>query len=139
MEDVNARQQLSVKDPNFDADESTLENLWGDLLKSVPHDSITNQMLAMEAYEQAFGIQTTGASSPITLVTMKDSTNYLKDSMLERTIDRIIQLKLHKLTGLNLNELLNLPTYELKMIFQSATKVGRSDKKKLDALDDILE
>jgi len=139
VENPSSESEPRVKDPDFSTTTSDIETLWDSLLKNDTYDSITNQMLAMESYERQFKIQDSSSVSPITLVTMKDSTDYHKDSLLEKTIDRIIQLKLHKLTGMTLVELLDLPTYELKMIFRSVTKAGKVEKKKMDELEDELD
>lgn len=103
------------------------------------YDSITNQMLVMEAYEDAMDIYTTTDRSPITLVTMNASTDYMNNTMLEKTMDRIIQLKLHTITGMSLTEILDLPTYMLQILMRNVTRAGIIENRKLAAVETNLQ
>lgn len=103
------------------------------------YDSITNQMLVMEAYENALDIYTTSDRSPITLVTMNASTDFMNNTMLEKTIFRLISLKIHTITGLSIVELLDLPTYMLQMLMRSVTKAGVIENYKLNEIEKNLK
>ena len=103
------------------------------------HGSIANQMLALEAYEKALEIPTTVDRSLVTLATMNELTNFMEHSMLERTIDRIVQLKLHAITGLNVLEILDLPTYTLQILMRSVTRAGLQESKMLAAVEAKLK
>ena len=116
-----------------------IDTLWESFLDMPTYDSITNQMLIMEAYETAMGIYPDTDRSPITLVTMNASTDFMHNTMLERTIDRIIQLKLHTITGMSLMEILDLPTYVLQMLLRSVTKAGIIENRKLAAIEANLK
>lgn len=105
------------------------------------YDSISNLMLLMEKYETALSIQTPNEASPIALVTMKEATSVLLNSHYENTIYRLVRSKLPEITGMNINELLNLPTYKLAMLYRA---VGRVKMKELEEdkskkLDELLK
>ena len=103
------------------------------------YGSIANQMLSLEAYENALGIPPEDNKSLVTLVTMNYTTDYMVNTMLEKTIDRIIQLKLHTITGLNVMELLDLPTYVLQMLMRSVTRNGILENERLQKLENKLK
>ena len=83
------------------------------------YDSITNQMLLMEKYEQRFNIQDTIDPFPISLVTMSKYTDVVTDSLMERSYTKLLDLKLPELTGLSITELLDMPTYKLKAVIRA--------------------
>lgn len=103
-----------------------VEGILNDILALPPLDSISNQMLAIETYELAYGIQKVG-DSPISLALMKPNRDYVKDSDWERTLSVLMRLKLHNLTGLNILELLDLPRYQLRLLIDVASKVARAE------------
>lgn len=129
----------TVKDPQFTPNPILVQDLWKSFITLDTNDSITNQMLAMESYERSFGIQNINSKSPIALATMSVDTDCYTNSLLEKTIDRIISMKLFKITGMSVSELLDLPTYELKMIIRSVTKVSRKEQTIIDGISDELE
>ena len=94
-----------------------------------PTDNIMAQMMLQEQYELAFGIQTTKDASPISLVTHSEATDIYTDCLLEKTITKLIKYKVPELTGMSLQQLLDLPTFQLKTIMRSVRTV-----RKLEAL-----
>jgi hypothetical protein len=117
-----------LKVPGYIADrEKVITPLWEDFIEMDSYDSITNQMLLMEKYELAMGIQPKDNASPISLVTMNEGTDLFTDNLLERTYNKLIRSKAVEITGLNLKELLNLPTYDLQMLLRCIT-IARQDE-----------
>jgi hypothetical protein len=113
-----------IKAPGYIADITELADpLWKSFTTLESFDHITNQMLLMEKYELSFGIQPTENASPISLVTMNDSTDIYTNGLLERTIYRLIKMKAFEYTGLSITELLDLPTYKLQIVLRALTQV----------------
>ena len=140
MEIFDPPKQHLVKDPGFIPDLEELNNLWGKYTASKTYDSITNQMLAVEQYETTFGIQTASPKlSPVALVCMSDSTDYLHNSVLERTIHHLTKLKVHAATGMSIDELLDKPTWWLQMTVAGVVKAGMADAAKMADLDNELK
>lgn len=83
------------------------------------YDPITNRMLMMEKYERAFGINDPTNSSPVTLVTGNEVTDLYTDSLLEKAYTKLINVRAPELTGMNLKELLDLPTWKLKTLMRA--------------------
>lgn len=105
-----------------------IDKLFTDLIKYPIRDSISNQMLSMEAYEMAVGLQKgDGSEVPVSLVTMKEQRDYIKDSEWERTIRVLIKVKLMEITQMSLMELLELPHHLLVSIYEIAGQVSREE------------
>ena len=68
------------------------------------------------------------------LATLHESIDTVNGSLLELTIDRLIRLKVSKSTGMGIDELLELPTYELKMIIRSIVKQGKEETAMIENL-----
>lgn len=127
-----------IKTPGCIPDRKTIiDPLWHGFIEMNSYDPIANQMILMERYEQAMGIQNNETKHPITLVTLKDATNVENNGLLEATITRIMKTKLCELTNMSIVELLELPTYVLKMLFKTATIV-KSDTPSHDYLAKLL-
>ena len=119
-----------IKTPGYIADiEGVINPLWSSFITMDAYDSISTQMLLMEKYEVAFGIQPTTDASPISLVTMNEATDILTGGLFERTVSKLIKYKVPELTGLNIKELLALPTYQLKVILRSIASIRREEPK----------
>jgi len=125
-----------VKAPNFIADsEGITDPLWSSFLTMDSTDnSISNQMLLLEKYEKAFGIQT-DYDSPIALCTKKSITDVFEDSYLEAVYSRLLYEKAPQKTGMSLSELINLPNYELHIILRILGKMRKKEDKIIDNLD----
>lgn len=97
-------------------------------------------MMALEAYELMHGIQKgDGTESPVTLVTMKEQTDYIGGSDLERTYAFLLKAKLHTVTNLNILQLLELPRWELQMIIKQANLAGKSDEPILREMEKLAK
>ena len=93
------------------------------------YDPISNQMLTLEAYENAFNIQPKKDASPISLVTMNATTDIYTNGILEQTMQKLIACDMYKETGISVMEALNLPTYELKALYCALKKHSSSNAK----------
>ena len=100
------------------------------------YDDISVGMLIDDTYLNYLNIST---AAPLSLVMLHESIDTVNDSLLEKTINKLIQYKLPKFTGMSINELLDLPTYELKMYIRSAINASRADGKIIDRISDELE
>lgn len=128
-----------VKDPHFMVAHKAIDELWTKYTKMNSYDSITNQMMMVEAYELALGIQTQESNSPITLATINRSTNFMENTLLERTINKIIQMKMCSATGMTVIEILNLPTFEVMMYYRSLRTMAAADNKLLNEVEEKLK
>ena len=77
-------------------------------------------MLAVEKYESALGIGI-NSKSLLSFNTINKETDVFTNSLKERTYKRLIDIKACDSTGLNIKELMDLPTYELKTIIVALT------------------
>ena len=133
MEEADASTNGLIKTPGYVADrEGVVNPLWASFLTMDSYDSISNQMLLMEKYEVAFKIQPEHDISPISLVTKNDATDLLTNNLLEKTIGKLIRYKVTELTGLNINELLELPTHRLKAIMNNVVIIRRNETRNED-------
>lgn len=118
-----------VSTPGYVADPEVIDEHWDQLLSIYAGDRITQKMLAMRAYELSFGVIKHGVDkSKITLATMTESADVYKGSPLELTILKLLRLKLPKVTGMSIKELMDLPTYELKMYIQQVVKANEIER-----------
>ena len=107
-----------------------LKPMWAKILNLTSYDSITNQMLLMETYEESFGIcDHSTSNSPLSLVTHNEGYMPYQNNLYEALLYRMIKNSIPESTGLSIEELLDLPTYKLTSIFRSMIKVR---KKELD-------
>lgn len=128
METPDAALNNSLRSPGYVSQDPTiLQELWGSFITMDAFDSITNQMLLMEAYENAYGISPKDNASPITLVTKNASTELYSDSLYERTMSKFIKYRIAEATGLNLIEFLNQPTYKVAMIMRALRTVRKNE------------
>lgn len=103
-------------------------------------DSIANQMMALEAYELEHGIQKgDGSELPVALVTMKEQTDYITGSDLERTVNALLKAKLHTVCDMNIMELLELPRPMLMMIIKQAEIASKSDAPLLAEMEKLAK
>lgn len=100
------------------------------------YDAVSVNMLIDDLYLNYLDINT---NAPLSLIMLHDSINTVKDSLLEKTIDKLIQNKIPKMTGMSVKELLDLPTYELKMYLRSSVKLGIKDSKVINKISEELE
>ena len=128
-----------VKTLGYIADREKVVNpLWTEFLTMESFDCITNQMLLMEKYEMAFAIQPKENPSPISLATMNSATDVYTDSLLEKTLSRLIRAKVFEMTGLNIIDFLALPTYMCQMIIRSITEIRKEDSPVLSKIQKEL-
>ena len=115
--------------------------LWNSFLQMNAFDEITNQMVILEKYETAFGIQEPDKPFPISLVTMSESSDIYTNSLMEKTIYKLQKYKVPEITNTSLEDLLNLPTYKLLMVFRSIAQIRHEENTKdkdLNKLDKQL-
>jgi len=117
-----------IKDLYYRLGDDKLKELWNSFLTMKNYDSVSNQMLLMEKYEEILGIQSNESNLPISLVTINQGTDVYHDSVLEKTLTKIMKSKLCELTGLSITELLELPTYYLQVVFKAASKIAQDNK-----------
>lgn len=106
---------------------NVLQPLWKSFLELDNYDNIGNQMLLMEKYEQKLGIQPQINASPITLVTHNEHYMPRIEGLYEKTIYKLIRNKVTEATGLDITELMDLPTYELQTIVRAIVSVKRAE------------
>ncbi len=137
MEKATQTSTRVIKDLFYQVNREKLDELWNSFLTIKSYDSISNQMLLMEKYEEILEIQTNESKTPIPLVTINNTTDIYNNSLLEKTITKIMRSKLCELTGLSITELLALPTYYLQMVFRSATHVAKDSNDNKDLIKQL--
>lgn len=93
-------------------------------------------MMAMEQYELAYQIQKGDDTEiPMSLSTMKVQTDFLSGSDRERTLKILIRSKLHTVTGLNIEQQLDLPRWQLQEYLKLAQEVAKEEAPVLEAME----
>jgi len=129
-----------VSNTEFIIQPEELDKLWRNILElDTSTNAITNQMLIEELYENSIGITNKTDPSPISTSTHSYSTECFVDSQLEHAITRIMRMGLPKLTGMSVDELLNLPTYELQMYYRAAVSISKVKSEVIDELAEELD
>lgn len=105
--------------------ENILNPLWNGFMEMDSVDTISTQMLLMEKYEIALGIQKPEHKNPVTLCTMKESNQLHIGSLTENIMFYLISRKIPEMTGMSVNELLNLPTYLFSNIIRACRRAKR--------------
>lgn len=129
-----------VRDFNFIIDQGILGTLWESYFNLEDLDSVELQMTLTAMYEETVGIgQGKLHTDQMPLVTTNVETNVMIDSLLERTITRLMTLGIPKSAGMGITDLLALPTYEIQMYVRAAVSISVKDKKILSEIESELE
>lgn len=106
-----------LKDLSFIPKVSEVRALSEELLALGETETIYGGIMGLSAHYRHFGvINPKKHKFPITLTTIKEDTDPYHASQLEKTMEWLIARKVPASTGMSLMELLNLPTYELRML-----------------------
>lgn len=82
----------------------------------------------METYELEYGIQKgDGTELPLALATMKRQNDFVSESDWERTMKILVRSKLHNVTGLNIEQQLDLPRWKLQMLLKVSEQVAKEE------------
>jgi hypothetical protein len=90
-----------------------------------PHDGVTNNLLILEKYQIALGIQDKRDDSPFALVSIKAAEDLLTNGLLENTYVHLIKSGLPEKTNMSIEELLALPTWKLRALYRAHVTVKK--------------
>ena len=91
----------------------------------------------IELYEQEFGIcNHLNAANPLSSVQLNNAEDYLKNSLYKLYLEVFLNREIHKKLGINFDDFLNRPKFEIEMIMKT---LNSYDSKKNKVTDDLLK
>lgn len=114
--------------------QGVIEPLWNDVLNMPDHgDYITNRLVMQEKYELALGVLTEKDIGPAACCTMKPTTSPISHSMLSGTYEALIKNRVPELTQMTITQLMDMPTYELKILIDTIKNIHEKEKAAAEA------
>ena len=112
------------------------------LAHAPPQDGYSATMLALEAYDETYGIydySVDDPTMPLALVAMHPKEDCVSNGRLEKTIKAFRRSRVYKHYGLSLNEFLQLPRHIGQFILNDCYDTEREEGKRAGELLEGLE